>query len=60
MFNITTNLKNKDLLSPEIVKTIIDKENYIKDYFRLSKIKNKKKFKIKEIFWCNYFKKRIN
>lgn len=48
VFNITTNLKNKDLLSPEIVKTIIDKENYIKDYFRLSKIKIKKNLKLRK------------
>ena len=46
MFNITTNL-NKDLLSPEIVKTIIDKENYIKDYFSYQN-KNKKNLKLRK------------
>ena len=46
VFNVTTNLKNNDLLSPEVVKTIIDKKNYIKDYFRLSKNKINQNIKL--------------
>jgi 3-deoxy-manno-octulosonate cytidylyltransferase (CMP-KDO synthetase) len=48
IFNITTNIKNKDMNSPEVVKTMVDKNNNIKDYFRLSKKKLFYKISIKK------------
>ena len=48
VINITTNLKKKDLNSKEVVKTIIDKNNYIIDYFKLKKKKILKNYKIKK------------
>ena len=43
VFNVTTNLKNNDLKSASVVKVVTNNQNFIIDYFRKKKIKNKKK-----------------
>ena len=48
IFNVTTNIKYRDMNSPEVVKTIVDKNGNIRDYFRLSKKKLFKKMLIKK------------
>jgi len=58
IFNVTTNLKDRDMESQQVVKVVVDKYDYVKNYFR-KKTKILSKLKIVKSCGIIIFRKKL-